>query len=620
MGRVVQLETHLANKIAAGEVVERPASVVKELVENAVDAHSTRIEIDVSEGGIERIRVLDDGEGLTAEDAKRAFSRHATSKIQTEEDLFTIATLGFRGEALPSIAAVSQLSIETGTGEGPGTLLRYQGGHLIAESQTKQRQGTDIEVTDLFFNTPARLKHMKTVSTELGRITDVVNRQALAHPEISFRLVHNERDMLFTSGNNDVRAVAASIYGRQTAKKMRAVEVETPDFKVEGYVGLPEVNRASRSYTSTIINGRYIKHFPIFKAIEKGYHTLLPIGRFPIAILHITMHPSLIDVNVHPAKLEVRLSKEEELNKAVYQAIRQTLQNETLIPNTGGEEAAKKAAAPSEQLPFSFPKEPVKTSPAQQEAASSQELIKETKEREEPEVRLASTPPVQEEQSEGLAYEQSLPPYETKAAATHTQQKTSLGVPDMEVIGQMHGTYIFAQNDEGLYMIDQHAAEERLQYEYFREKVGEESNQAQELLFPFTLEVSTDEAILLEQRLDDLQNLGIAVEPFGTTTYRVTSYPKWMPAGSEEEMVREIVDEVLHERSIKLKALRENSAILMACKAAIKANRYLRKDEMEQLLYRLQQSEDPYTCPHGRPIIIHFSTKDMEKMFKRIMN
>ncbi|MFA9933094.1 DNA mismatch repair endonuclease MutL, partial [Bacillus stercoris] len=333
MAKVIQLSDELSNKIAAGEVVERPASVVKELVENAIDADSTVIEIDIEEAGLASIRVLDNGEGMENEDCKRAFRRHATSKIKDENDLFRVRTLGFRGEALPSIASVSHLEITTSTGEGAGTKLVLQGGNIISESRSSSRKGTEIVVSNLFFNTPARLKYMKTVHTELGNITDVVNRIALAHPEVSIRLRHHGKNLLQTNGNGDVRHVLAAIYGTAVAKKMLPLHVSSLDFEVKGYIALPEITRASRNYMSSVVNGRYIKNFPLVKAVHEGYHTLLPIGRHPITFIEITMDPILVDVNVHPSKLEVRLSKETELHDLIRDGIKDVFKQQQLIPS-----------------------------------------------------------------------------------------------------------------------------------------------------------------------------------------------------------------------------------------------------------------------------------------------
>ncbi|MCY7663414.1 DNA mismatch repair endonuclease MutL [Bacillus safensis] len=442
MAKIIQLSDDLSNKIAAGEVVERPASVVKELVENAIDAKSTVIEIDVEEAGLSSIRIIDNGVGIDAEDCKLAFQRHATSKIKDENDLFRVRTLGFRGEALPSIASVSHLEMKTSTGEGAGTHLALQGGKIISEKKTSGRRGTEIVVTNLFYNTPARLKYMKTVHTELGNISDVVNRIALAHPEVSIRLRHQGKVLLQTNGNGDVRHVLAAIYGTAVAKKMLPLHVQSLDFEVKGYISLPEVT-------------------------------------------------------------------------------------ETIPEN--------------ERVPVMYP------------------------------------------------------------------------------IGQMHGTYILAQNERGLYIIDQHAAQERIKYEYYREKVGEIKQEVQEMLVPLTFHYSKNDMLIIEEHKDILAKVGVFLEPFGSGSYIVRSHPQWFPKGEEAELIEEIIEQVLDEKRVDIKKLREEAAIMMSCKGSIKANRHLRHDEIKALLDELRQTKDPFTCPHGRPIIIHHSTYEMEKMFKRVM-
>src|SRR3954447_10358066 len=350
MGKIIQLDDALSNKIAAGEVVERPASVVKELVENAIDAGSTVIEIEVEEAGLAKIRITDNGYGIDEEDVLLAFQRHATSKIKNENDLFRIRTLGFRGEALPSIASVSRLEMKTSTGEGAGNRVVIEGGKVEVFEKASARRGTDITISDLFYNTPARLKYMKTIHTELGNITDVVNRLALSHPEVAFRLIHNERKLLQTNGNGDVRQVLASIYGMAIAKQLVPITGQSLDYKINGFASMPEVTRASRNYISTMINGRFIKNYALAKAIQEGYHTLLPIGRFPIVLLNIEMDPLLVDVNVHPSKMEVRISKEAELDELVTNMIKDTFKSKILIPTAYT--PVKKEEPKSEQTAF----------------------------------------------------------------------------------------------------------------------------------------------------------------------------------------------------------------------------------------------------------------------------
>ncbi|MBJ7895396.1 DNA mismatch repair endonuclease MutL [Bacillus atrophaeus] len=625
MAKVIQLSDELSNKIAAGEVVERPASVVKELVENAIDANSTVIEIDIEEAGLASIRVLDNGEGMENEDCKRAFRRHATSKIKDENDLFRVRTLGFRGEALPSIASVSHLEIKTSTGEGAGTQLMLQGGNIISETRSSGRKGTEITVTNLFFNTPARLKYMKTVHTELGNITDVVNRIALAHPEVSIRLRHQGKNLLQTTGNGDVRHVLAAIYGMATAKKMVPLHVSSLDFDVKGYIALPEITRASRNYMSSVVNGRYIKNFPLVKAVHEGYHTLLPIGRHPITFIEITMDPILVDVNVHPSKLEVRLSKETELHELIRDGIKDVFKQQQLIPSA---QLPKKSAPviKNEQQFMNFDtrpaeQKPEKTSEPSYSPMKLSSVVKEPAETEE-ETRTdipVPDPLIETDQGDHTAFAELQPEAAESEPELVQEHSQSERVPIMYPIGQMHGTYILAQNENGLYIIDQHAAQERIKYEYFREKVGEVEPEVQDMIVPLTFHYSTNEALIIEQHQYELENVGVFLEPFGSNSYIVRCHPAWFPKGEEALLIEEIIQQVLDSKNIDIKKLREEAAIMMSCKGSIKANRHLRNDEIKALLDELRGTSDPFTCPHGRPIIIHHSTYEMEKMFKRVM-
>ncbi|MCS0671568.1 DNA mismatch repair endonuclease MutL [Cytobacillus firmus] len=640
MGKIIQLDDALSNKIAAGEVVERPASVVKELMENSIDAGSTIIEIEAEEAGLAKIRIIDNGDGIEEDDVLNAFHRHATSKIKDENDLFRIRTLGFRGEALPSIASVSRIEMKTSTGDD-GTRVVIEGGKVEVMEKAPGRKGTDLTVTDLFFNTPARLKYMKTIHTELGNITDVVNRLALAHPEVAIRLIHNERKLLQTNGNGDVRQVLAAIYGLNIVKKMVRIEASSLDFKISGYAALPEITRASRNYISTMINGRFIKNYSLAKAIQEGYHTLLPIGRYPIVLLNIEMDPLLVDVNVHPSKMEVRLSKEHELNELVSGALKAAFKKEELIPS--GFTQPKTIKPKSEQTALDLDHLPV-----HRERVPS--FVRETREeafRQYPDggvLQSPQSPPAEPAAAESPDLQdapfmdlspsaEELPevdqhifqPEEPRAAGlqqffaeTATVEEPSR-VPPLYPIGQMHGTYIFAQNDRGLYIIDQHAAQERIKYEYFREKVGQVESELQDMLIPLTFEYSTDDYIKIDEYKGELEKVGVFLEQFGHNSFIVRSHPQWLPKGEEQEIIEDMIEQLLGMKRVDIKKLREEAAIMMSCKASIKANHHLRNDEIQALLDELRRSSDPFTCPHGRPIIIHYSTYEMEKMFKRVM-
>lgn len=550
---IVELTDALSNKIAAGEVVERPASVVKELVENAIDAGSTVIDILVEEAGLNKITIIDNGSGIEEEDVATAFLRHATSKIKNEADLFRVHTLGFRGEALPSIASVSHLAMETSTGETKGTTISLEGGKIIEQKSGHARKGTQIEVSQLFFNTPARLKYLKSLPTELGNITDILNRLALAHPDISFRFSHNGKPLLQTNGNGDLRQVIAAIYGISIAKKSIPVKAESLDFKISGYAVLPEVNRSNRNYISTIINGRFIKNFALVKAIQEGYHTLLPIGRFPIIVLQIEMDPIIVDVNVHPAKLEVRLSKEKELGQLISQMIKEAFHKLQLIPE--GEISKKqKEVQKSEQIQMSFEEnKPAKEIPTLFSKPTIPEYV----------------PSDEDAPRDDDFILETMPSYEPELQAEQEEHPKER-IPKMYPIGQMHATYIFAQNENGLYIIDQHAAQERIKYEFYREKIGEVSRELQELLVPIVLEFPADEYVRLEEQKAKLEEVGVFLENFGQNSFIIRAHPTWFPKDQEEEMLREIIDEALSAPSISIHKLREDTAIMMSCKNQLK--------------------------------------------------
>ena len=695
MAKIQELSERLANQIAAGEVVERPASVVKELVENAIDAHSSQIDILVEEAGLKKIQIIDNGEGILADDVENAFKRHATSKIHNRDDLFRIRTLGFRGEALPSIASVSELTIETANQEETqGTYLELKGGEVLTHRPAPLRQGTKITVSNLFFNTPARLKYVKTLQTELANIGDIVNRLALSHPNIAFRLVHDGNKMLATAGNGDLKQTIAGIYGLSTAKKMLKVEAKDLDFEVSGYVSLPEVTRASRNYLSTIINGRFIKNFSLNKAIVAGYGSKLMVRRFPIAVLEVKMDPLLVDVNVHPTKQEVRLSKEKELTELITQAIQQALSQENLIPSAADNLRFKKKIADqpkTEQIEidlsyafeeptkkpqslnfdrqtgtFYVEENPQKTIQPVDKSVENVENLpvfsEDTLNYPEKEEKTVDNSgesvdnfvektvdnfqaidlstvdnyeephdPVEESEAEPDRGQEELklhPEFDLtqdsrsleKAIDKIEQEVPTQRFPQLEYFGQMHGTYLFAQSNEGLYIIDQHAAQERIKYEYFREKIGDVSDDLQELLVPFVLDYPNSDAIKLKEKKELLEEAGIYLEEFGQNSFIVRAHPTWYPSGEEEAIIQGMIDMLLTTGEVSVKKFREATAIMMSCKRSIKANHYLNEAQARVLLKDLAKCENPFNCPHGRPVLIHFTNSDMERMFKRIQD
>ncbi|MEX6101651.1 DNA mismatch repair endonuclease MutL [Mammaliicoccus sciuri] len=656
MGKIKELELSLANKIAAGEVVERPSSVVKELLENAIDAQATQIDITIKESGIQSIRVVDNGTGIEEEDIAKAFGRHATSKINNDYDLFHIRTLGFRGEALASISSVSRVTMKTCTDGMLGHEVRVENGEITKKQPAKAKKGTDILVEDLFYNTPARLKYVKSLYTELGKITDIVNRMAMSHPNIAFNLVSDDKTVISTNGSGRTNEVMAEIYGMKIAKDLVPINGETDDYVVNGFICKPEHTRSNRHYISIFINGRYIKNFVLNKAIIEGYHTLLPIGRYPIVYLNIEMDPILVDVNVHPTKLEVRLSKEQLLYDLINQKIKEAFRGMSLIPDTSLEKQKPKKSQKEifEQQKIDF------EAKRNQNTTQHQHISHNTKSVEEIEKTndIASREPspswqfkdktehhsviqedtinqetnrdidVQNDEPEHI--ENNEETYEVQDTVEHVdtpyqapieeeQVSEAPRVPYMEVVGQVHGTYIVAQNDTGMFMIDQHAAQERIKYEFFKEKIGEVTNETQSLLLPLTFNFSKDEHMIIEKYLQSLAEAGVFLEPIGHHDYMVSEYPVWLPNVEAEEIIKDMIDYVLNHEKVDIKKLREDAAIMMSCKKSIKANHYLRNHEMSHLIDELRETTDPFTCPHGRPIIIELTTYELEKLFKRVM-
>lgn len=664
MGKIKELQTSLANKIAAGEVVERPGSVVKELLENAIDAQATEINIEVAQSGVESIRVVDNGTGIAIDDLGLVFHRHATSKLDQDDDLFHIRTLGFRGEALASISSVSKVTLKTCTDSEEGQEIYVENGEILNQKPAKAKRGTDILVESLFYNTPARLKYIKSLYTELGKITDIVNRMAMSHPDIRISLISDGKTIIKTNGSGRTNEVMAEIYDMKVAKDLVHITGDTSDYHLEGYVAKPEHSRSNKHYISIFINGRYIKNFLLDKAIQEGYHTLLMIGRFPICYINIEMDPILVDVNVHPTKLEVRLSKEDQLFELIVEKIREAFQDRILIPQNDMDKITKKNKVLDkfEQQKMDFEKRKQQQNDFQQQSFHDEVQSHEDRESHEPKSQAQlqyNTENMQDDDIQSIIretnvnnddyaqtqralldemdnHEQESILHQNNQHETFNQDNkaqdianqdikgsvskdASRRVPYMEVVGQVHGTYIIAQNEQGMYMIDQHAAQERIKYEYFREKIGEVSNEIQNLLIPLTFHFSTDELMIINQHKEELDKVGVHLEPFGGNDYIVDSYPVWFPASEAEEIIKDMIEYVLEHKKVNVKKIREDAAIMMSCKQSIKANHYLKNNEMADLVNQLRETEDPFTCPHGRPIIINFSNYELERLFKRII-
>ncbi|MGU9987913.1 DNA mismatch repair endonuclease MutL [Latilactobacillus curvatus] len=641
MGKIHELSEILSNQIAAGEVIERPASVVKELAENAIDANSTQIDIVIEQAGLQLIQVIDNGDGIEPEDVPTAFKRHATSKIATRQDLFKIQSLGFRGEALASIASVSDLTIETATADSLGTFAHFKGGVLEEQKTNPIRPGTAITVRDLFFNTPARLKYVKTFQTELANVIDIVNRLAMSHPQIAFTLTNDDHLLLKTAGNNDLQQTIAGIYGVTMAKQLLPVSAEDLDFKLTGYVSLPKLTRASRNYISVLINGRYIKNYQLNKAIIKGYGSKLMVGRYPVVVLNIQMDPLLIDVNVHPTKQEVRLSKEPALMALIEKAIRERLSTENLIPDAV-QNLKQTKPVDVDQLqmdlnqitsqrrnttgtvrpiqPQTVPEKPVET----EMQAAAQIAETETPLKREPTANPnLNSLPIFEQPQQLARWDDK---YEAEAVGNPFGEQPEEDAapiarfPALRYIGQLHNTFLLAEGEDGFYILDQHAAQERIKYEYYREKIGEVSNDAQNLLVPLVLEYPNSDAIKIQAQKELLAAVGVQLESFGQNSFVIHSHPTWIAQGQEEATIREMIDTVLENGKLDIAHFREKTAIMISCKQSIKAHHHLDDAQAKALLVDLAQTENPFNCPHGRPVLIHYTQKDLEKMFKRIQD
>lgn len=587
MSKVHLLSQNISNMIAAGEVVERPSSVVKELVENAIDAKARHIDIVIKDAGRTLIKVIDDGIGMDKEDALLALKRHATSKILDERDLFNISTLGFRGEALPSIAAVSHLVLTTSTGNNVGTRVEVVNSDEIKVENAPLRKGTEIEVNELFYNTPARLKYLKSDTTEFAQIHDVVVHIALGYPNIIFTLIHNDKVVFKTNGNGNVLEIIAEIYGKETARNMKKLTCEDYDFKVEGYISKIQINRANRYSMITLLNGRYVRMLQVNNALLEAYKTYLPDDRYPITVLNIEVDPSLVDINVHPSKHEVRLSKEKDLVNLIKENTLLTLKEELLTPSISKTPKEKEIVlTPSLNLDSEnfFTKEEIKV--------EKEELPLIIEEKEEVEVKINK-----EDIKQVIKEEVNEPTY-------------------FRVIGQYHGTYILCEFDDGLYIIDQHAAAERINFEKYSRLLGTTSSSIK-LLVPLLLDYTYNEIKQIEENKNVLETLGIYFESFSNSNIRISEVPSYFMDVNMEVYVRDVIEMILNKSKVSSLDIRLNAIATIACKASIKANHALNTLDMQNLIKNLLKCENPNTCPHGRPTMLKYTNYELEKFFKR---
>ena len=724
MGKINILSAELSNKIAAGEVVERPSSVVKELVENSIDAGSTNIKVIIKEFGIQQIRIIDNGSGISNDDLARAFLRHATSKISADYDLFHIETLGFRGEALASISSVSKVVIKSCAGEAQGKMLVLEGGKVVSEEYYAPIKGTDLSVENLFYNTPARLKYLRNPHTEQANITNIIHKFALSYPNIAFELHVDGKITFKTYGDGDVHKILSKIYNMGVARNMIEFSGSNDDYKVFGYISVPEETRASKNYINIFINGRYIKNYGIQNAIIDAYGTLLMINRYPLCVINIEMDPILLDVNVHPTKQEVRLSKEAELIRLIKEVIAERLSNYTYIPQGMNNVLTKKEKAKIEKINFldeldnKFGNEEDEgiSSTEQREVADNVQdknsFFKESKELGIKTEDDSSFSGNQEEVASHVIHEDEFlfggdlltnfveekTPVQTKENTFNQRSKTQKiksdlpdlsysshprdnrnkygdkptkkeienfmnfskkedntnyddrteevvsnvvkgdshfneikdakivqdddtkvrTLPDLKVLAQIFKTYILSEADNKLFLIDQHAAAERYNYEKLQREFIERKNYKKQMLIPLMFDFSIEEAAEVRNNLEKFEELGIVFEEFGDNSYVVREFPGWIEE-DEEQMIKIIVKKVLRNNNITFNELRNDAIAMASCKMSIKANQVLTDVEMNKVISDLYECENPFTCPHGRPIITKMEKKDLEKMFKRIV-
>lgn len=592
MNKIKVMDELLSNKIAAGEVVEKVVSIVKELVENSVDAKATQIKIELKEAGLREVTITDNGIGMSKEDAILAFQRHATSKLYTDDDLFNINSLGFRGEALPSIASVSEVVLKTCQDE-IGTEVHIKGGKILSQKPSAGRVGTQITVTNLFYNTPARLKHLSSPYAELANVTEYINKMALSYPNIKFLLTNDDKEILNTDGSGNLLKVIKSIYGLEVTKKMLPIENKNDDYEITGYISLPEVNRSSRNHMTILVNGRVIKNQYLNKAINDAYSSFKEDTRYPIVVIKITTDPHLVDVNIHPSKQDIKFSNYEDLKTMIIETIEKTIRSKLLIPKI---QLKEETNIKYENISLNLERDSIKE--------EDKELTKQ---------KLTNLVNFNYEPNNELDKEES-------KEDTYIEERPKETLPELYPIGLALGTYIICENEKGIYLIDQHAAEERINYEKNLRLLSHPSNNTISPLIPIIIELPSNDFIIAKENIDIIKSYNIEIEEFGINSLRVTSHPTWFPKGNEEKIIKRIIEEIITKgKDFNLEKFNDSLAALISCKMSIKANTRITKEAEEEIINKLRKCTNPFNCPHGRPTIIHFTTYEIEKMFKRVV-
>lgn len=590
MSRIKIMDELLSNKIAAGEVVEKVVSIVKELVENSIDAKATMIKVDLKEAGLREITVTDNGIGMDKNDAQLAFQRHATSKLYTDDDLFNINSLGFRGEALPSIAAVSDVVLKT-CQDDVGTQIHIKGGKILENKPSEGRIGTQITVTNLFYNTPARLKHLSSPYAELANVTEYVNKMALSYPKVKFILTNDEKELLNTDGSGNLLKVIKSIYGLDIAKKMLPIEISNDDYEVSGYISLPEVNRSSRNHMTVLVNGRVIKNQYLNRIINDAYFSFKEDTRYPIVVIKITADPILVDVNIHPSKQDIKFSNFEDLKNMISEVINKTIRSKLLIPKI---EVKEQPTVNYENLSLNLERNSISEEPSLLDKQKLTNLV-------------------------NFNYEPNNE-LDNEEESSYIEERPKETLPELYPIGLALGTYIVCENERGIYLIDQHAAQERINYEKNSYLLAHPNNDVISPLIPMIIELPNNEFIIAKEKLDIIKSYNIDIEEFGINSFRVISHPTWFPKGNEEKIVRRIIEEIVNKgKDFSLAKFNNSLAALISCKMSVKANTRITKEAQEEIINELRKCNNPFNCPHGRPTIINFTTYEIEKMFKRVV-
>lgn len=599
MSKIKVMDEVLANKIAAGEVVEKTMNVVKELVENSIDAKSSEITIKLIDSGVKEIEVSDNGVGMDKDDAMMAFSRHATSKLKNLDDLFYIESLGFRGEALPSIASVSNVRLKTSDGT-KGTIVTLEGGENMQVSSCDLQEGTTITVSDLFYNTPVRLKYLKNLYIELANIVEYVDKMALSYPDIKFCLINNDKVLLRTDGSGELLKVIYQIYGADITKKMINISGENDDYYVSGYISYPEVTKSNRNGITTLVNGRVIRNNELNKIITDAYHTYIPKDKFPIIVLNIDVDPILIDINIHPTKMDIKFSKMDTLKELVVDLISKKLKQLTLIPT-----AAVRDVSSVSEVRDQIREEKENIDNDYKDVFKDKTSYEEIK----LDFEIAEA-----EENYKKSMEEDTADEEEEALA-----KEEYRIKKMEPKGIVYSTYIIAENEDGMYIIDQHAAAERINYEKVLKSLKEKLVIV-DLLIPIKIELSTNEFLIIRENFSLLEEYGFKMEDFGINTIIVRSHPSWISDEVAEECIRKVVDIIITKEAFDFDLFVWRMAATMACRMSIKANDYISYDDQLFLLDTLRKCENPFTCPHGRPTIITYTKYDLEKLFKRSLD